>query len=58
MCIRDRGGAEELKEFIARLSKLGYTQIVFGGPFGPRVLKALRMIGEVVKHFEEDINRE
>jgi len=52
------GGAEELKEFIARLSKLGYTQIVFGGPFGPRVLKALRMIGEVVKHFEEDINRE
>jgi len=45
------GGIDELKEFVAKLLKLGYTQIVFGGPFGPRVLKALRMIGEVVKYF-------
>ena len=52
------GGVEELKELVARLFKLGYTQIVFGSPFGPRILKALKMIGEVIKYFEEDINRE
>ena len=52
------GGVDELRELVARLLELGYTQIVFGGPFGPRVLEALRMIGEVVKYFEEDINRE
>ena len=52
------GGVEELKVLVAKLFKLGYTQIVFGSPFGPRILKALKMIGEVIKYFEEDINRE
>lgn len=52
------GGIEELKELVAKLFKLGYTQIVFGSPFGPRILKALKMIREVIKYFEEDINRE
>ena len=52
------GGVEELKELVAKLFKLGYTQIVFGSPFGPRILKALKMIREVIKYFEEDINRE
>lgn len=52
------GGVEELKELVAKLFKLGYTQIVFGSPFGPRILKALKMIREVIKYFEENINRE
>ncbi len=39
---------EKLKETIEDIIKIGYNQIVFGAPLGPRILQSLKKIREVV----------
>ena len=49
------GKADQLRELVIELRELGYTQIVFGAPLGPRVLKALRWIGEIISEMRRDL---
>ena len=46
------GRPSMLRELVAQLIDLGYTQVVFGAPLGPRVLAALKAIRDIVVEFE------
>lgn len=47
------GRAEQLREYILQLLKMGYTHIVFGAPFGPRVLTTLKTIESIIRDLKK-----
>ena len=47
------GSVKQLREYILQLQEIGYTHIVFGAPFGPRVLTAVKAIGGVMEELKK-----
>lgn len=50
------GRPGDLRELVEEVIGLGYGQVVFGAPLGPRVLRALREVGRIARELRENLS--